>query len=99
MVARIELVRLLPMLEVPISLGQNVAFEYYIKTAHNPKLVLVSRKTTIRDMVKYFIDKKAKLVETLSSSTVNCVCLTSDISPGNAKEDYLSVVAHYINPD
>jgi hypothetical protein len=27
------------------------------------------------------------------------VCLTSNIWSGNAKEDYLSVVAHYINPD
>ena len=27
------------------------------------------------------------------------MCLTSDIWSGNAKEDYLSVVAHYINPD
>jgi hypothetical protein len=50
-------------------------------------------------MVKYFTNKKAKLVETLTSSDVNCVCLTSDIWSGNAKEDYLSVVSHYINPD
>jgi hypothetical protein len=50
-------------------------------------------------MVKYFTEKKAKLVETLTSFDVNCVCLTSDIWSGNAKEDYLSVVAHYINPD
>jgi hypothetical protein len=50
-------------------------------------------------MVKYFTDRKAKLTETLSSSAVNCVCLTSDICSGNVKEDYLSVVAHYINSD
>jgi hypothetical protein len=55
--------------------------------------------TTMRDMVKYFTDKKAKLVDTLTSSDVNCVCLTFDIWSGNAKEDYLSVVAHYINLD
>jgi hypothetical protein len=35
----------------------------------------------------------------LSSDAVNCVCLTFDIWSGKAKEDYLSVVAHYINPD
>jgi hypothetical protein len=50
-------------------------------------------------MVKYFTDRKTKLTKTLSSSAVNCVCLTSDIWSGNAKEDYLSVVAHYINFD
>ena len=27
------------------------------------------------------------------------MCLTSDLWSGKAKEDYLSVVAHYINPD
>jgi hypothetical protein len=26
-----------------------------------------------------------------------CVCLTSDIWSGNAKEDYLSVVVHFVN--
>ena len=46
-----------------------------------------------------FSDRKAKLVELLASDSVNCACLTSDIWSGKAKEDYLSVVAHYINPD
>ena len=50
-------------------------------------------------MAKFFTDRKAKLVENHSSSSVNCVCLTSDIWSGNAKEDYLSVVVHYINSD
>jgi hypothetical protein len=80
MVASNELVRLLARLEIPISLGENAAFEHYIRIAHNPKFVPVSRQTTTRDMVKYFTNRKAKLVETLSSSDVNCVCLTSDIS-------------------
>jgi hypothetical protein len=78
-------------------MGESDAFEDYIRSAHNPAYVLVSRQTTTRDMVKYFTNRKAKLTETLSSSVVNCVCLTSDIWSGNAKEDYLSVVAHYIN--
>ena len=83
--ARNELVRFLARLDVPISMGESDAFEEYIRTAHNPAFVPVSRQTTTRDMVKYFTDKKAKLVETLSSSAVNCVCLTSDIWSGNAK--------------
>jgi hypothetical protein len=98
-VACTKLVRLLATLEVPISLGEIAAFEYHIRTANNPKFIPVSRQTTTRDMVKYFNDKKAKLVETRSSTIVNCLCLTSEIWSGNAKEDYLSVVAHYINPD
>ena len=46
-----------------------------------------------------FSDRKSKLVEVLASDSVNCVCLTSDIWSGKAKDDYLSVVAHYINLD
>ena len=90
---------MLARLDVPVPLGESDAFEEYIRTAHNPKYVSVSRQTTTRDMLKYFTDCKAKLVETISSAGVNCVCLTSDIWSGNTKEDYLSVVAHYINFD
>ena len=79
MVARTELVRLLARLDVPISMGETDAFEEYIRTTHNPKYVPISRQTTTRDMVKFFTDRKAKLVDNLSSSAVNCVCLTSDI--------------------
>ncbi|XP_039786943.1 uncharacterized protein LOC120653078 [Panicum virgatum] len=74
------------------------AFEEYIKIAHNPKYAKVSRQTSSRDILKYFTDCKAKLVESFSTS-VNCVYLTSDIWSGNDKEDYISVVAHYINSD
>ena len=86
-------------LDVPISLGESNVFEEYIKTTHNPKYVPISRQTTTRHMLKYFTNCKAKLVETVSSAGVNCVCLTSDIWSSNAKENYLSVVAHYINSD
>ena len=99
MVARTQLVRLLARLDVSISVGESDAFEEYIRIAHNPKFVPVSRQTTTRDIEKYFTECKAKLVEIASSATVNCVCLTSDIWSGNAKQDYLSVVAHYINTE
>jgi hypothetical protein len=35
----------------------------------------------------------------LLKSNVSCVALTSDIWSRNAKEDYISVVAHYVNAD
>ena len=97
--ARTELCRLLARVDVPISFGESAAFEEYICNAHNPKFQAVSTQTTTRDLAKMFSDRKAKLVELLASDSVNCVCLTSDIWSGKAKEDYLSVVAHYINPD
>ena len=97
--ARTELCRLLARVDVPISFGESAAFEEYINNAHNPKFQAVSTQTTTRDLAKMFSDRKSKLVEVLASDSVNCVCLTSDIWSGKAKEDYLSVVAHYINPD
>jgi hypothetical protein len=97
--ARTELVRLLARLDLPLNMGETDAFEIYIRSAHNPAFTGVSRQTTTRDMVKFFTEKRSKLVETLSGSAVNCVCLTSDIWSGNAKEDYLSVVAHFVNSD
>jgi hypothetical protein len=62
MVARTELVRLLARLDVPISMCETDAFEEYIRTAHNPKYVPVSRQATTRDIVKFFTDRKANLL-------------------------------------
>ncbi|WVZ58765.1 hypothetical protein U9M48_008997 [Paspalum notatum var. saurae] len=84
-------------LDLPLCFGESEAFEEYIKTAHNPRHVNVSRQTTTRDIEKYFKEQHAKLAERLKS--VSCVALTSDIWSGNAKEDYLSVVAHFVNSD
>jgi hypothetical protein len=64
---------------------------------HNPRFYRVSKQTTTRDFAKYFNNRRAQLVESLKS--VSSVALTSDIWSGNAKEDYLSVVAHYVNVD
>jgi hypothetical protein len=44
-----------------------------------------------------FCQKQAGVKELLN--TASCVCLTSDIWSGNAKEDYLSVVFHFIIDD
>ncbi|WVZ90206.1 hypothetical protein U9M48_036529 [Paspalum notatum var. saurae] len=96
-VARIELCRLIARLDLPLCFGESDVFEDYIKTAHNPRHANVSRQTTTRDMDKYFKEKHAKILEKLKSAS--CVALTSDIWNGNAKEVYLSVVAHFVNSD
>jgi hypothetical protein len=72
-------------------------FDDYIKTAQNPRHCNVSRQTTTRDMKKYFKERHAIVAEKLKSIT--SVAFTSDIWSGNTKEDYLSVVAHYVNSD
>jgi hypothetical protein len=90
---------LLARLDLPLILGETEAWEEYIKTAHNPRYKTVSRQTTTRDLLKYFTDKRDNLIESFKSNAITSVAVTSDIWSGNAKEDYLSVVGHYINAD
>ena len=96
-VARVELCRLIAREDLPICFGESAAFEEYIQRAHNPRFMSVSKQTVTRDFQKYYTERRAILVESLKN--VSSVALTSDIWSGNAKEDYLSVVAHYVNSD
>jgi hypothetical protein len=48
-------------------------------------------------MVKYYIDRRKVIDDCLLSAS--SIAITSNSWLGNAKEDYLSVVAHYINKD
>ncbi|XP_066333587.1 zinc finger BED domain-containing protein RICESLEEPER 2-like [Miscanthus floridulus] len=98
-VARVELVRMLARLDLPLLIGETDAFKDYIKTAHNPAFAPVSKQTTARDLFKHFNGKREKLMTCLQDNVVSSVAVTSDIWSGKAKEDYLSVVAHFINAD
>ena len=97
-VARTQLCHLIARLELPIYLGETDAFEEYNKIAHNTMSNSMSRQITTRDLVKYYGDCHAKLVEALGSG-VSSVALTSNIWSENVKEDCLSVVAHFVNSD
>ena len=96
-VARKELCRLIARLDLPLGFGFETAFEEYIQRAHNPHFKSVSRQTTTRDLQKYWLGRRYELIESFKS--VFSVCLTSDIWSGNAKEDYISVVVHYVSAD
>ncbi len=96
-VARFELCRLIAREDLPICFGQSPAFVNYIKAAHNPRFVPVSRQTTAKDFHKLFKDRCSVIVERLKSTS--SIALTFDIWSGHAKEDYLSVVAHFVNSD
>jgi len=98
-VARVELVRMLARLDLPLLIGETDAFKDYIKTAHNPAFAPVSKQTTGRDLFKHFNGKREKLMTCLQDNVVSYVAVTSDIWSGKAKEDYLSVMAHFINAD
>jgi hypothetical protein len=83
--------------DLPHYNGAHTYFEEYIKDCHNPRFTHVSAQTTARDLIKYHYGLCDNLIASFAS--VSSVSLTSDIWSGNAKEDYLSVVAHYVNSD
>jgi hypothetical protein len=96
-VARKELCRLIARLDLPLGFGFETAFEEYIQRAHNPQFKSVFRQTTTRDLEKYWLARRYEPIDKLKY--VSSVCLTSDIWSGYAKEDYLSVVVHYVSVD
>ena len=82
--------------DLPLGLGAYPAVLDWIKTCHNQCYELVSRQTTSRDMKKL----AKELANDLKDEFTKCVfsvSLTSDIWSGRAKQDYLSVVAHYVD--
>jgi hypothetical protein len=89
---------LIATLDLPLGFGAHPAFERYIRIAHNPRFHAVSRTTTTKDFVKVFDQRRIFLLDCLKNS-ISCVALTSDIWSGNIKEDYISMVAHFVNED
>jgi hypothetical protein len=72
-------------------------FKNILPRAHNPRFIKSSRQTTARDLIKLFNDRVEQLIGVLKS--VSSIALTSDIWSSKAKEDYISVVAHFVNSD
>jgi hypothetical protein len=95
-IARTELCRLIARDDLPLWHGSTPAFQCYINRSHNPRFVHVSRQTIARDMVKFYNERMVNLIGTFKND-VGFVYLTFDIWSGKAKEDYLSVVAHFFN--
>jgi hypothetical protein len=95
--ARTQMCRLIAILDFLLNFSKSPSFEEYIRLSHNHVFEKVSRQTTSRDFVKFFTDLRTKVVECLQS--VTSIVITSNIWSGNAKEDYLSVVAHYVSKD
>jgi len=57
------LVRLIARLDLPLAFDELEAFDYYITTAHSPRFTPCSRQTTTRDLIKYFTERRDKLVD------------------------------------
>jgi hypothetical protein len=60
--------------------------------------IRVSRFTTSRDLAKLYNEKLHHLKNEVFP-TMSSFCLTSDIWSSNDKEDYITVVVHYITTD
>jgi hypothetical protein len=58
----------------------------------------VSNNTTTRDLAKLFNERR-KILKNHVLAGASSVALTSDIWSGNAKEDYITVVAHFVSAD
>jgi hypothetical protein len=97
-VARQELCRLIARLDLPLSIGDTDAWEEYIQRAYNPIFTRVSRQATTRDLSKLFTERRNMLKNHILCAA-SSIGLTSDIWSGNAKEDYISVVAHFVSAD
>jgi len=89
---------LIARLDLSLGIGETEAWEEYIVRAHNLSFVKVSRQTTTRDLSKLFTERRNMLKNSVLSAAFP-VALTSDIWYGNVKEDYISVVAHYVSVD
>jgi hypothetical protein len=96
-VARVELYRQIDRLDLSFHIGVYDAFVDYIRRAHNPRYAPVCRKTTTKDFVKHLNQTHTLMMDCLTACSY--VAIISDIWNGNAKEDYLSVVAHFVNSD
>ena len=83
--------------KLPISLGENPFFEQFMRT-FVPNYQTVSRVTIRSDILKLFERKKLELFDEFKRG-IFFVALTSDVWSGRAKQDYVSIVAHYVDRD
>jgi hypothetical protein len=73
-VARSELARLIARLDLPINIGEQPAWEDYIRTTHNPNCKHVSKQTTTRDLDALFYLKQVDVKQLLEQAS--CICLS-----------------------
>lgn len=93
---REALCRLIASNDLPLGFGESSAFSEYIRTAHTPDFQAVSRQTTTRDMRKLCKQGREQIKHDLRTCTFS-ISITSDIWSGRAKQDYIAVVAHFVN--
>ena len=92
MVARESLSRLIAATNLPINFGENS----FLWRSYYPQSKKVSRTTTRSDIIAYNNKVRIALIFEIGSCNF-FILLTFDIWNGGAHEDYLSVVAYYLD--
>lgn len=80
--------------DLPLYFGDFDAFEEYIKVAHNSRFS-TEGKPPVEILSNTIMIICAMIIDSLSG--VSSIAITSNIWPRNVKQDYLSVVLHYVN--
>jgi hypothetical protein len=69
---------LIARLDLPLGIGDTEAWEEFIVRAHNPRFVKSSRRTTTRDLGKFFNQRRDVLKNVVLFAALS-VALTSNI--------------------
>ena len=80
----------------PIGFQDNTHFPCFINNALNPQYVLVSRNTTMSDLIRTFQKHRTELIYELQNISFS-IALMFDIWSGRSKQDYLCVTGHYVD--
>jgi hypothetical protein len=86
---------LIARLDLPLGIGAYDDFVEYIRHAHNPRYAPICRQTTTRDFLKHFNQTQTIMLDCLT--VCSFVAITFDIWNDNVKDDYLIMIAHFIN--
>jgi hypothetical protein len=82
-------------LDLPLGIGAYDAFVDYTKHAHNPRFISICRQTTTRNGFKLFNNTHTFLIDYFNACST--IAILYDICNGYTKEDYLSMVSHFVN--
>ncbi|PWA74273.1 zinc finger BED domain-containing protein RICESLEEPER 2 [Artemisia annua] len=84
--------------EIPFKFVEHEAFINYTK-ACNGRVVLPSRHKLSRDVSKYYLDERSKLLAYLSKSTTTIHLTTDSWTSSCQRTNYMVVTAHFIDDD
>jgi hypothetical protein len=97
-VTRSKLARLIARLDLPLNVGEQSAWEDYIRTSHNPNYKHVSRQTTTRDLEEDYLSVVFHFITDdweLEKRIVDMRLIDCSHSSVNIAELILQVISEY----